>query len=369
MLLDVRGLRTSFETRSGIVRAVDGVSFHLDQGETLGLVGESGCGKSVTALSLMRLVPEPPGRVSGSIIFDGKDVLRLSARGIRHLRGRDVAMVFQDPMTSLNPVMTVGRQVMESLQLHLGLRRGAARSRAIELLELVGIPSPETRIDDYPHQFSGGMRQRAMIAMAISCRPKLLLADEITTALDVTIQEQILRLIKDLAAEFGTATILITHNLGIVAGMTQRVHVMYGGQIVEKATTTELFANPKMPYTWGLLRSLPRLDGRRAKRLVPIEGIPPDLIDPPSGCRFEPRCPYRRQICREKAPELNPVPHASPGHDVRCWGTQNTPGGGWLIDTDWRYDIGDSETLQRLRPTADLLGPGVETAQTRAERA
>ncbi|MDE3192336.1 MAG: ABC transporter ATP-binding protein [Chloroflexota bacterium] len=346
-LLEVKDLHTSFFTRDGVVRAVDGVSFELNAGETLGLVGESGCGKSVTALSLMRLIPMPPGKITeGQIVFDGTDVLQMDDDDVRGIRGNNIAMIFQDPMTSLNPVLTISRQISEALELHLKMDRSEARKRTTELLELVGIPSAGKRLDDYPHQFSGGMRQRVMIAMALSCNPKLILADEPTTALDVTIQAQILDLLKNLAREFRTAFILITHDLGVVAGMTQRIHVMYAGRIVEKADTGELFANPKMPYTWGLLRSIPRLDERRKERLVPIEGLPPDLIAPPPGCRFEPRCQYRRDLCREREPELASVPGAKPDHQARCHGTQ---AGGWLVDLDWRSEIGDVRVLEEIK--------------------
>ena len=335
-LLDVTDLTTRFYTRDGEVHAVDGVSFHLAAGETLGLVGESGCGKSVTALSLMRLIPNPPGKIiKGSVVFDGQDVLKMDEDEVRAIRGNNMAMIFQDPMTSLNPVLTISRQITEALELHLKMDRAEARKRCVELLELVGIPSAKTRLDDYPHQFSGGMRQRVMIAMALSCNPKLILADEPTTALDVTIQAQILDLLKNLAREFRTAFILITHDLGVVAGMTQRIHVMYAGKIVEKADTMELFANPKMPYTWGLLRSIPRLDEVRKAKLRPIEGLPPDLINTPTGCRFSPRCQYRRDVCIEKEPDLRPVPKAAADHEARCWGTQE---GGWLVDVDYRTD-------------------------------
>ena len=352
-LLEVNELKTQFFTRDGVVRAVDGVTFHLDQGETLGLVGESGCGKSVTALSLMRLIPQPPGKiVNGSIMFDGQDILKMDDDDVRGIRGNNIAMIFQDPMTSLNPVLTISRQISEALELHMKMDKGEARKRTIELLELVGIPSAKKRADDYPHQFSGGMRQRVMIAMALSCNPKLILADEPTTALDVTIQAQILDLLKNLAREFRTAFILITHDLGVVAGMTQRIHVMYAGRIVEKADTGELFANPKHPYTWGLLRSIPRLDESRKAKLLPIEGLPPDLISPPPGCKFEPRCQYRRDMCREKDPDLVAVPNAKPDHEARCFGTQNVPGGGWLINTDFRREIGDTRIIEAIKQDA-----------------
>src|SRR5919109_4471715 len=346
-LLEVNDLKTQFFTRDGVVRAVDGVTFNLEAGETLGLVGESGCGKSVTALSLMRLIPTPPGKiVDGAVVFDGQDVLKMDDDDVRSIRGKKISMIFQDPMTSLNPVLTISRQISEALELHLKMDKGESRKRTIELLELVGIPSAKKRIDDYPHQFSGGMRQRVMIAMALSCKPKFFPADEPTTALDVTIQAQILDLLKNLAREFRTAFILITHDLGVVAGMTQRIHVMYAGRIVEKADTGELFANPKMPYTWGLLRSIPRLDERRKERLVPIEGLPPDLIQPPPGCKFEPRCQYRRDVCKEKEPPLESIPNAKPDHEARCWGTQE---GGWLVDTDWRREAGDTRILEEIK--------------------
>src|SRR5260221_5821553 len=302
-LLEVSDLHTQFFTRDGVVRAVDGVTFEVGAGETLGIVGESGCGKSVTALSLMRLIPMPPGKiVKGSIMFDGQDILKMDDDDVRGIRGNNIAMIFQDPMTSLNPVLTISRQISEALELHLKMDRSEARNRTVELLELVGIPSARKRLDDYPHQFSGGMRQRVMIAMALSCNPKLILADEPTTALDVTIQAQILDLLKNLAREFRTAFILITHDLGVVAGMTQRIHVMYGGQIVEKADTGELFANPKMPYTGGLLPAIPGLAESRKAKLLPIERLPPDLLAPPPGCRFAPRCPYRRENCGTTPP-------------------------------------------------------------------
>src|SRR5437867_8231244 len=263
-LLEVNDLKTQFFTRDGVVRAVDGVTFHLDAGETLGLVGESGCGKSVTALSLMRLIPQPPGKiVNGQIVFDGQDILKMDDDDVRGIRGNNIAMIFQDPMTSLNPVLTISRQISEALELHLKLDKSEARKQTIELLELVGIPSAKKRVDDYPHQFSGGMRQRVMIAMALSCKPKLILADEPTTPLDVTHQAHILYLLHRLGKEFRTAFILITHDLRVLAGMTQRHHVMYAERIVEKADTGELFAKPKMPYTWCLLRSIARLDVQR----------------------------------------------------------------------------------------------------------
>src|ERR671929_1003300 len=316
-LLDVRGLKTHFFTDEGVVRAVDGVDLYIDKGETLGVVGESGCGKSVTALSLMRLIPQPPGKiVSGQVHFDGRDLLKLREDDMRKIRGNDIAMIFQDPMTSLNPVLTIGRQISEALELHKSMNRSQARERTIELLELVGIPSARSRVDDYPHQFSGGMRQRVMIAMALSCDPKVLLADEPTTALDVTIQAQILDLIKRLREELGMAIIMITHDLGVVAGIADRINVMYAGYIVETGSSDEIFHNPRHPYTLGLLKSIPRLDEPRKEKLVPIEGLPPDLVDPPPGCPFQPRCPYAIERCVPENPSLEPV---VPGHRIACW--------------------------------------------------
>src|SRR5688500_1730189 len=278
-LLRIKDLKTHFYTEEGVVKAVDGVSYELEEGETLGLVGESGCGKSVSAMSILRLIPNPPGKVvGGEIIFDGQDLLKADEDEIRHIRGNRIAMVFQEPMTSLNPVLTIGRQITEAIELHLKYDKEKSKKRAVELLEMVGIPEAAGRLNDYPHQFSGGMRQRVMIAMALSCNPKLLLADEPTTALDVTIQAQILETIKELCTRLGTAVMLITHNLGLVARYTDRVIVMYAGRIVEEASVYELFANPQHPYTIGLLRSMPRLDEARKERLIPIEGMPPDLI-------------------------------------------------------------------------------------------
>ena len=322
-LLDVRGLVTRFFTGAGTVRAVDGVSFSLAPAEALGLVGESGCGKSVTALSIMRLVPSPPGRtIGGQVLFGGRDLLRLSEPELRRVRGGEIAMIFQDPMTSLNPVLPVGRQITEAIEFHRGMGRVAAHRRAIELLDLVGIPAAHRRIDDYPHQFSGGMRQRVMIAMAISCEPKLLIADEPTTALDVTIQAQILDLIRRLRRELGMALILITHDLGVVAGICDRVNVMYAGRIVETAGVDAAFADPRHPYTLGLLNSVPRLDRPLGARLVPIEGLPPDLIDETPGCPFAPRCLYRVGRCLTDAPSLTGVADGADGghsHGAACW--------------------------------------------------
>ncbi len=316
-LLKVRGLRTHFYTEEGVVNAVDGVSFDVQPGEILGLVGESGCGKTVSALSILRLIPTPPGKiVSGEISFDGEDLAKMDEAEIRHIRGNKIAMIFQEPMTSLNPVLTIGRQITETLELHLKMDRQSAIQRAIELLEMVGIPEARTRIQDYPHQFSGGMRQRVMIAMALSCNPKLLLADEPTTALDVTIQAQILELLTRLTRELGTAVIIITHNLGVVARYADRVNVMYAGKIVEQARALDLYHQPRHPYTLGLLKSVPRLDQARKEKLDPIEGMPPDLIHLPSGCPFRPRCRFVVERCKTDNPPLLPV---GDNHASACW--------------------------------------------------
>jgi oligopeptide transport system ATP-binding protein len=301
-LLDVTDLRTYFETEDGTVKAVDGISFQLKRGETLGIVGESGSGKSVANLSLMRLIPNPPGKIiSGSIVFDGRDVLKLSPGEVRHIRGKRIAMIFQDPMTSLNPFLRVSRQLMEVTRLHLGHTKAQAREHAVKMLEHVGIPDARARVDSYPHEFSGGMRQRVMIAMALSCQPELLIADEPTTALDVTIQAQILELIKRLKAETGASVILITHDLGVVAGMTDQIIVMYAGKIFEQAPTNELFERPGNPYTLGLLRSVPDPTDEQG-RLYQIPGLPPDLAHLPPGCPFAPRCERAVDICRKEFP-------------------------------------------------------------------
>ena len=316
-LLQVKDLQTHFFTDEGVVRAVDGISYDVQEGETMGLVGESGCGKSVSALSILRLIPSPPGKiVGGEVWFDGDNLLKVDEEEIRHVRGNRIAMIFQEPMTSLNPVLTIGRQITEALELHLKMDRHAANRRAAELLEMVGIPEAHTRLNDYPHQFSGGMRQRVMIAMALSCNPKLLLADEPTTALDVTIQAQILEIMARLSREFGTAVIIITHNLGVVARYANRVNVMYAGKIVESSSARELYANPRHPYTLGLLRSVPRLDEARRDKLVPIEGLPPDLANVPKGCSFYPRCSYHVERCLQEAPPLMLVDEK---HYAACW--------------------------------------------------
>jgi oligopeptide/dipeptide ABC transporter ATP-binding protein len=299
------------------VHAVNGVSFNLEEGETLGVVGESGCGKSVTMLSMLRLIPIPPARVDkGEAWFMGRDLLKMNPAEIRSVRGAQIGMVFQDPMTSLNPVLTVGRQLTEPLETHQNLSRDDARARATELLEMVGIPSARARLDDYPHQFSGGMRQRVMIAMALACTPQLLIADEPTTALDVTIQAQIVELVKRLREKMGMSIIWITHDLGLVAGLAHRLMVMYAGFIVERAPTKKIYASPQHPYTHGLLGSLPRVDESQNRRLVNIEGSPPDLLTNPTNCPFAPRCPYAYDRCREENPLLMP---AEPDHEVACW--------------------------------------------------
>ncbi|MCY4021047.1 MAG: ABC transporter ATP-binding protein [Chloroflexi bacterium] len=315
-LLEVKNLQTQFVTKEGIVRAVNNISYELNTGETLGIVGESGCGKSVGALSLLRLIPSPPGKiVAGEILFDGIDLLKVHESEIERIRGNRIAMIFQDPMTSLNPMMPIGRQISESLELHLKMTKKAARAKAIELLEMVRIPSAADRIDDYPIQFSGGMRQRVMIAMALSCNPQILIADEPTTALDVTIQAQITDLVNRLREEIGMAVIWITHDLGVVAGLTDRVIVMYAGRIVEEAPVEELYENPRHPYTIGLLGSVPRLDEERPEKLTSIEGMPPDMIDYPSGCPFYARCTFRIDRCLESPPDLREV---GPGHKAAC---------------------------------------------------
>jgi peptide/nickel transport system ATP-binding protein len=320
-LLDVDGLKTHFFTRDGIVRAVDGVSFSVFPGETLAIVGESGCGKSVTSLSIMRLIASPPGRiVGGKVRFEGRDLLTVPERKMRDIRGNDISMIFQEPMTSLNPVLTIGRQIAETLILHEGLGRDAALARATAMLQLVGIPEPVRRIKQYPHELSGGMRQRVMIAMALACNPKLLIADEPTTALDVTVQAQILDLMRQLKAKTGTAIILITHNLGLVAEMAQRVIVMYGGRKVEEASIEALFARPRHPYTRALLGSVPRLGASageaRSARLAEIPGVVPSLKEAIAGCIFAPRCGYSTDRCREAYP---PLQEKGPGHSVACW--------------------------------------------------
>lgn len=316
-LLKVNELHVSFEMAGGEVQAVRGVSFHLNKGETLAIVGESGSGKSVTALSLVRLIPSPPGKVkSGEIIYQGKDLLKLPERELFKVRGSEIAMIFQDPISSLNPTMTVGKQIIEGIRWHQKIGVTEAKEKAVQMLKLVGIPNPEKTIAQYPHEFSGGMRQRVMIAMALACNPKILIADEPTTALDVTIQAQIMRLMKDLQKKTGTAILLITHDLGVVAETAERVTVMYGGCMVETGLVHEIFYQARHPYTWGLLASMPRMDWSKARELQPIPGSPPDLFDPPPGCPFADRCPYAMNACHEEVP---PETEVSSTHRVACW--------------------------------------------------
>lgn len=315
-LLEVKNLKTHFYTEDGIVPAVNGVDFSLKPGQTLGIVGESGCGKSITSMSIMRLIPTPPGKiVDGEIIFDDKNIVKLSEAEMRKIRGNDIAMIFQEPMTSLNPVYTIGSQIMEAIMLHQNMDKKAAREKCIEMLNLVGIPRAAEVVDDYPHQFSGGMRQRAMIAMALSCNPKLLIADEPTTALDVTIQAQIIELMKELKEKLNTAIMLITHDLGVVAEMADHVIVMYAGRVVEEANVVDLFKDPKHPYTVGLMKSKPSLEGG-AKRLDVIPGSVPNPLAMPKGCSFHPRCSHAMEICQKQIPELEEI---SLGRKVRCW--------------------------------------------------
>ena len=316
-LLEVNNLQTYFHSSTGVVKAVDGTSFYIHEGETLGLVGESGCGKSVSALSVMRLIPNPPGRIEGGqVLFEGKDLLQISESDMRKVRGSRIGMIFQEPMTSLNPVLTIGRQLTETLELHLNMTKRQAMTRAGELLEMVGIADPEQRLHDHPHQLSGGQRQRVMIAIAMSCNPKLLIADEATTALDVTIQAQILELMMQVTSELGTGLLIITHNLGVVARYADRVNVMYAGKIRETGRATDLYRNPKHPYTVGLLNSVPRLDSRSGSRLLPIEGEIPDPSNLPPGCAFRPRCQWAVEKCGTDDP---PLVEAAAGQMSACW--------------------------------------------------
>jgi oligopeptide/dipeptide ABC transporter ATP-binding protein len=317
-VLDVRNLSTSFFTDDGEVKAVRNVSFDLQQGETLGIVGESGCGKSVTAMSILGLVQRPGRIVDGQIMFRDKDLVTMGSEELRNIRGRDIAMIFQDPLSSLNPVLRVGYQIDEAMFTHDKIPKHQVKQRDVDLLKQVRVPDPQRRIKDYPHQFSGGMRQRAMIAMGLSNRPEVLIADEPTTALDVTVQAQILELLRDLNEQLGTAIILITHNLGVVAGLCKRVIVMYAGEIVEEGPVEQIFEDPQHPYTWSLLRSLPRIDSNKRDRLRSIEGLPPDLIAPPPGCEFNPRCPFRIEKCFVEDPELESIGNAQ---HVACWVT------------------------------------------------
>jgi peptide/nickel transport system ATP-binding protein len=345
-ILQVRDLRTQFATHDGIVRAVDGVSFDLYPGESLGIVGESGSGKSITALSILRLVPEPGRIVSGQVLFRNEDLLQVSGDEIREIRGRDIAMIFQDPQSSLNPVLKTGFQIDEAMLAHGRHTKGEAHSRTIELLKKVRIPAPESRVKDFPHQLSGGMRQRAMIAMGLVNAPSILIADEPTTALDVTVQAQILELLADLNRELGTAIVMITHNMGVVAGLCTRVIVMYAGQIVEQGPVEQIFESPQHPYTWSLLRSIPRVDALRHERLRSIEGMAPDLLRPPAGCRFHPRCPFRIEKCFTDEPELKEV---APDQRAACWVTMERA----------RREMG-ADALVDIRPGA---GSGVHPGE------
>ena len=315
-MLEVNNLKTHFKTQDGVVKAVDGVSYSLEPGETLGIVGESGSGKSVTALSVMQLNPRPPASYpEGEILFEGQNLLEVPEKRMQQIRGNDIAMIFQDPMTSLNPVFTVGNQIREAVRIHQNVSRSEADKKTVQVLKDVGIANPERRAKEYPHQFSGGMRQRAMIAMALSCNPKILIADEPTTALDVTIQAQILELMVGLQEKYGTAIVMITHDLGVVSQIADKVMVMYAGRAVEHATTDDVFYDPLMPYSWSLLRSLPRLDTAGEVRLLPIEGTPPSLIFLPEGCNFSPRCPFAKDECRNTDPALE---EKKPGHEAAC---------------------------------------------------
>jgi peptide/nickel transport system ATP-binding protein len=316
-LLDVNDLKVQFATEDGIVQAVDGVSFNLDRGKVLGIVGESGSGKSVTAMSLMGLTRGVNARFEGEVLYKGTDLLHVSDREMQNFRGNELGMIFQDPMTSLNPVYRIGEQIVEAIRAHENVGKRVARARTVELLRQVGIPNPETRVDDFPHQFSGGMRQRAMIAMALSCNPSILIADEPTTALDVTIQAQIVELVGRLKDDFDSAVIFITHDLGVIAEIADEIIVMYAGRVVEQGSKRDLFYDPQMPYTWGLLGSIPRLDRPRAERLHTIEGSPPSLINPPEGCKFRPRCPNAFEKCTQEPPLESHVEQR--GHLDRCW--------------------------------------------------
>lgn len=317
-LLDVKNLKVSYNTYAGKVQSVRGVSFHLNAGETLAIVGESGCGKTVTSKAILGLIQTPPGEIDkeSEILLEGKDLLKLSEKEMRNVRGSDISMIFQDPMTSLNPTMTIGKQIAETIVIHRGLDKAQAYQEAIKMLKLVNIPNAEARAKQYPHEFSGGMRQRAMIAIALACNPKILLADEPTTALDVTIQAQIMDLIKDLQDKFQTAVVLVTHDLGVVADVADRIQVMYSGLIVERGTVDEIFYNAQHPYTWALLQSVPRLDTKNKEKLYSLNGTPPDLLKPPVGCPFAARCEYAMNICKEAMPDVTKL---TDSHEVSCW--------------------------------------------------
>ena len=317
-LLEVKNLHVSYHTYAGEVQSVRGISFEVNEGETLAIVGESGCGKTVTAKSLMRLIQIPPGEIKkgSEILYKGEDILKMNEKQLRHFRGAEISMIFQDPMTSLNPTMTIGKQIAESLIIHRNMKKKEAMNEAIKMLKLVNIPNAERRVKQFPHEFSGGMRQRAMIAIALACIPKILVADEPTTALDVTIQAQIMDLIKDLQNKLGTAVVLITHDLGVVADVADRIQVMYAGKIIERGNTDEIFYNPKHPYTWALLQSVPRLETGHKDSLYSIKGTPPDLVKPPIGCPFASRCEYAMEICKQEMPEATIITET---HEALCW--------------------------------------------------
>ena len=351
-LLQIEDLHTQFFTSRGVVHAVDGVNLHIDAGEVLGVVGESGCGKTITALSVLRLVPDPGRIVSGRILFRGIDVTKMGDEEIREFRGNDVAMIFQDPMTSLNPVTRIGPQIEEAMTAHNRFTQQQARTRVIDLLKRVRVPGAESRVNDYPHQFSGGMRQRAMIAMGLANEPALLIADEPTTALDVTVQAQIIQLMKQLNRELGTAMMLITHNMALVASLCTRIVVMYAGRIVEEGPVDQIFKNPQHPYTWSLLRSVPRVDEARKDRLVSIRGLPPDLSNPPPGCKFHPRCPFVIDHCKQEEPPLGEV---APNQLARCWVLMRTVSEE-AIDHARAASLASSEAAQKLKQTIPDAG-------------
>jgi oligopeptide/dipeptide ABC transporter ATP-binding protein len=354
-ILDVRNLSTHFFTDDGEVKAVRGVSFHVQPGETLGIVGESGCGKSVTAMSVLGLVQRPGKVVNGEIMFKGRDLLKLTKEELRNIRGRDIAMIFQDPLSSMNPVLRVGYQIEEAMHAHNKIADDQIDGRTIDQLKQVRVSDPERRVRDFPHQFSGGMRQRAMIAMGLSNKPDLLIADEPTTALDVTVQAQILELLRDLNEQTGAAIVLITHNLGVVAGLCKRVLVMYAGEIVEEGTVEQIFESPQHPYTWSLLRSVPRIDASRRARLLSIEGLPPDLIELPAGCKFNPRCPFRIERCFTEAPLIEEV---APMQQAACWVSMKTAyadmGAGDITDTSPGAASGIHPRGRQVLPAAEV---------------
>ncbi|MGA7988049.1 MAG: ABC transporter ATP-binding protein [Candidatus Dormiibacterota bacterium] len=361
-ILDVRNLSTHFFTDDGEVKAVRGVSFNVQPGETVGIVGESGCGKSVTAMSVLGLVQRPGKVVNGEIMFKGRDLLKLTKEELRNIRGRDIAMIFQDPLSSMNPVLRVGYQIEEAMHAHNKIADGQIDARTIDLLKQVRVSDPERRVRDFPHQFSGGMRQRAMIAMGLSNKPDLLIADEPTTALDVTVQAQILELLRDLNEQTGAAIVLITHNLGVVAGLCKRVIVMYAGEIVEEGTVEQIFESPQHPYTWSLLRSVPRIDASRRERLLSIEGLPPDLIDLPAGCKFNPRCPFRIERCFTEAPLIEEV---APMQKAACWVSMKTAyaemGAADIKDTSPGAASGIHPKGRKVLPAAEVTAAVAES--------